>query len=70
MAVGKASLKRASAANAKNTSGAEKAVETLVLTPMNADELQAKFLSEKLTEEMEKSNQPVRLKDTMPSFLL
>lgn len=64
MAVGKASIKRASAASAK------KAVDTLVLTPMNADELQAKFLSEKMTEEMEKSNQPVRLKDTMPSFLL
>ena len=43
-------------------------VKKAILTPMNPEEIQVKFLSEKSPEE--KSNRPVRLTEDMPDYLL
>ena len=63
MSLGKASIKRASAA------GRKKVVENAaVITASETEEIRAKFLSEDVVDE--KNNRPVRLKDEMPTYLL
>lgn len=78
MAVGKSSIKRAASAGTKagagtkKTSAAAKAgteVKTSVLTPMNSQEIQVKFLSGKRLGE-EDTRRPVRLTEEMPVHLL
>lgn len=77
MSVGKASIKRAASAGTRKTAGASKTTKSAaaakdikqsVLTPMNADEIQAKFLSGKNAPE--NPNRPVRLTEDMPDYLL
>ena len=66
MSVGKASIKRAAGAGkAKSTTGT---VNETVLTPMDSEQIQVKFLSGKSPVETE--NRPVRLTEAMPSYLL
>lgn len=83
MSVGKASIKRAASAGTRKTAAeaskspaksAAKAetsaaeVKTSVLTPMDCEEIQVKFLSGKSVSE--NPNRPVRLTEDMPDFLL
>lgn len=67
----KATEKAAAPKAAKKTRTAkaeETVVQTSVLTPMDAEEIQVKFLSkEPLAEE---ANRPVRVMDPMPTYLL
>ena len=61
MSLGKASIKRAA--------GAEKAVSgKSVISPMNAEEIQMKFLSGKNVDK--KPGEPVRITEDMPDYLL
>lgn len=77
MSVGKSSIKRAASAGTRKTAGAAKSTKSAasakdikqsVLTPMNADEIQAKFLSGKNVPEQ--PNRPIRLTEDMPDYLL
>lgn len=74
MSVGKASIKRAASAGTRKAAGTAKTaapakgIKQSVLTPMNADEIQAKFLSGKNMSEQ--PNRPVRLTEDMPDYLL
>lgn len=77
MSVGKSSIKRAASAGTRKTAGTAKTVRSTasakdikqsVLTPMNADEIQAKFLSGKIVPEQ--PNRPIRLTEDMPDYLL
>ena len=52
MPVGKGSIQRAASAGAKKTTTRKKAVKTTVLTPQDAEELEAAFV----TEEQERAN--------------
>ena len=66
MSVGKASIKRAAGAGKpKSTAGT---VNEAVLTPMDSEQIQVKFLSGKSP--LETENRPVRLTEAMPSYLL
>lgn len=67
MSLGKASIARAAGAKARQTA-AERPVKNSVLTPMNAEEIQRKFLSEPAQEEP--GNGPVQLTQKMPDYLL
>lgn len=78
MSVGKESIKRAASTStgAKKTTTrrttkaakpAEAEVVTSVLTPMNAEEIQTKFLSEAPAAD---PNRPVRITEPMPVHLL
>ena len=80
MSVGKESIKRAASTSTgtkktttrKTTAKAaakpaEAEVKTSVLTPMDAEEIQAKFLSEAPAED---PNRPVRITEPMPVHLL
>lgn len=78
MSLGKASIQRA--ANAGKTTKTTKTAKTTkantasgttvdsVITPMNSEEIQVKFLSDKIPDGEE--NRPVRITDPMPDFLL
>lgn len=67
MSLGKASIARA--AGAKSRQGAAgQPVKNSVLTPMNAEEIQMKFLSDASKEAPE--NKPVQLTQKMPDYLL
>lgn len=77
MSVGKASIRRAASAGSRKTAGTVKGAESAasansikqsVLTPMDADEIQAKFLSGKNIPEV--PNRPIRLTEDMPDYLL
>lgn len=77
MSVGKASIKRASAAGRKKTvinTVENPAVESAVvekaaaLIPVYTEEIQTKFISKEVKDE--NPNRPVRLKDEMPTYLL
>ena len=78
MSVGKASIKRAASAGTKKTAAKavtstvignpSEEVKKAILTPMNPEEIQVKFLSKKSPEE--KSNRPVRLTEDMTDYLL
>lgn len=63
MSLGKASIKRASAAGKK--SSVENAA---VVTPVETEEVQAKFISKEVEEEP--TQRPVRLTEEMPTYLL
>ena len=65
MSLGRASIKRAAGAEkaaSRKISGEKVAAES-VLSPMNAEEIQVKFLSGKNAE-------PVRITEDMPDYLL
>ena len=78
MSVGKSSIRRAASAGTKKT--AAKTVKAVaaeaqttevkqsVLTPMDCEEIQVKFLSGKTS--AENQNRPVRLTEEMPDYLL
>ena len=68
MSLGKASIKRASAAGKKKTTESKVVENAAVLTPMDAEEVQTKFIVQEV--KAENPNRPVRLKDEMPTFLL
>lgn len=78
MSLGKASIRRAVNAESRNTRKEAKAVEKgaagditrSVISPMNADEIQLKFLSGNTPEQRERTNGPVRINDRMPDYLL
>lgn len=72
MSVGKASIRRAASAGTRKSTGAKAAdsVAETVLTPMNADEIQVKFLSGKEPEREEDKCRPVQINDRMPDYLL
>lgn len=84
MSVGKASIRRAASAGVRKTAAKaevkaaeESVVEEIpkkevvqsVISPMNAEEIQVKFLSSKEMEVPDK-NRPVRITEAMPSYLL
>ena len=70
MSLGKASIKRAAGAEkaaSRKISGEKMAAES-VISPMNAEEIQVKFLSGKNVDK--KPGEPVRIKEDMPDYLL
>lgn len=70
MSLGKASIKRAAGAEkaaSRKISGEKVAAES-VISPMNAEEIQLKFLSGKKTDK--KPGEPVRITEDMPDYLL
>lgn len=58
---------RAKTAAPRKTAAKAKTVKTSVLTPANAEELQAKFLSDKAKE---KAGGPVHITEELPVYLL
>lgn len=64
MSVGKASIKRAARAGT-----AKKEVKASVVSPMDTEEIQAKFLSKEALKQGT-ANRPVRLTEDMPVHLL
>lgn len=70
MSLGKASIKRAAGAEkaaSRKISGEKVAAES-VISPMNAEEIQVKFLSGKNADN--KPGEPVRITEDMPDYLL
>ena len=70
MSLGKASIKRAAGAEkaaSRKISGEKVAAES-VISPMNAEEIQVKFLSGKNSDK--KPGEPVRITEDMPDYLL
>lgn len=70
MSLGKASIKRAAGAEkavSGKTTGKNVAAES-VISPMNTEEIQLKFLSGKKTDK--KPGEPVRITEDMPDYLL
>ena len=70
MSLGKASIKRAAGAEkaaSRKISGEKVAAES-VISPMNAEEIQVKFLSGKNADK--KPGEPVRITEDMPYYLL
>lgn len=76
MSVGKASIKRAANAETKKTSVKQKAgtdsgnVKKSIVNPVNTEELQVVFLKEKDAKETGRTNQPVRITEELPEYLL
>lgn len=73
MPVGKASIMRAASAGAKKGSTAAsdgKAAKQTVITPMNSEDLQVKFISGISEKTDENNRKPVLIGDTMPDYLL
>lgn len=77
MSVGKASIKRAAsaetrkAASAGQKNGSKKgSVQKSVISPADAEKLQVVFLKEKKAEEQSRRNEPVRLTEELPEYLL
>ena len=70
MSLGKESIKRAAGAEkaaSRKISGEKVAAES-VISPMNAEEIQVKFLSGKNADK--KPGEPVRITEDMPDYLL
>ncbi len=70
MSLGRASIKRAAGAEkaaSRKISGEKVAAES-VISPMNAEEIQVKFLSGKNADK--KPGEPVRITEDMPDYLL
>ena len=70
MSLGKASIKRAAGAEkaASSKISGEKVAAESVISPMNAEEIQVKFLSGKNADK--KPGEPVRITEDMPDYLL
>lgn len=66
MSVGKASIKRAASAEGKKTTTGESTKQG-VISPVNAEEIQVKFLSGKKMPEKESN---VRILEELPNYLL
>ena len=67
MSLGKASIRRASAAGKKKVVE-HTAENSAVVTPVDTEEVQAKFISKEVKEES--TQRPVRLTEEMPTYLL
>lgn len=66
---GKAAVKKSTVSGGKKTApAAESVVKQSVLTPMNAEEIQVKFLSGKKPEQ--EPGRPVRIMEELPDYLL
>ena len=73
MSVGKASIRRAAGAGktpggAGNTKTSSRGVRESVVTPLDSEKIQVKFISGQAS--AEKENRPVRLTEEMPDYLL
>lgn len=60
MSVGKASIRRAANAETKKA----------VINPIDSEEIQVVFLKDKKEEEKGRMNEPVRLTEELPAYLL
>lgn len=78
MSLGKASIMRAANAGTRKSAGkaantvvqAEKSVAESVISPMNTEEIQVKFLSGNTSGQEDKQEGPVRITEKLPDYLL